>query len=262
VPLDDGGWEAVAPSALAFDAAAGERPPRALSRADIAQVVADFAAAAANALAAGFQLLELHAAHGYLLHEFLSPLSNAREDEYGGSLANRMRLVLEVTAAVRRAWPAGLPLWVRISATDWADRSTASPPPAGPGWTLDEAVVLSAELKAAGVDLIDTSSGALVPSIAYPVAPGWQVPLAARIRAEAGVATGCVGVITTPTQAEAALREGHADVVLLGRELLRNPYWPLQAAAELLPAAEAAALWPKQYLRGRPSAAASAFSRA
>ena len=257
MPLEDGGWEALAPSPLAFDAASGQRVPRELDIPGIKRVVAEFAAAAANAHAAGFKLLEVHAAHGYLLHEFLSPLSNTRTDDYGGSFENRTRLALEVVSAIRKEWPASLPLWVRISATDWADRSTATPAPAGPGWTLDESVALSVALKHAGVDLIDASSGALIPSVAYPVGPSWQVPLAARIRRDAGIAVGAVGVITDAAQAEGILEAEHADVILLGRELLRNPYWTLQAATEL--GAPSDGLWPNQYLRSRLSAAAGAF---
>jgi len=202
-------------------------------------VRSQFAAAAMRALAAGFRAVELHMAHGYLGHEFLSPLSNARTDGYGGVLENRMRFPLEVTEAVRAVWPSELPLLVRISATDWADG----------GWTADEAVEFARRLKRAGVDLVDCSSGGLVPHARVPVGPGYQTPFAARIRAEAGVATGAVGMITDPAQAEQIVATGHADAVLLARQLLREPYWPLRAAREL----GADVAWPVQYARAKPS---------
>jgi 2,4-dienoyl-CoA reductase-like NADH-dependent reductase (Old Yellow Enzyme family) len=242
--LDEGGWETLAPSALPFEPT--ERPPRAMTHDDIKACVTAFRTAASNALAAGFQLLEVHAAHGYLLHEFLSPLSNARTDEYGGAFENRVRLLLEVVRAVREVWPEELPLLVRISAEDWAQHATTPFPPGTESWTLEQSVRLSRLLREEGVDLIDTSSGALVPGIRYPVGPAWQTPLAARIKAEAGIAVGAVGSITEPAQAEEIVASGQADVVLLARELLRNPYWALRAAAELGVEVE----WPVQYQRG------------
>ncbi|MBA2078968.1 NADH:flavin oxidoreductase/NADH oxidase [Rhodanobacter sp. PCA2] len=228
-----GAWTTVAPSALPFDA--GWHTPEALDAAGIRGLVADFRAAAQRALAAGFQLIELHAAHGYLLHQFLSPLSNRRGDEYGGSFENRTRLVREVITAVREVWPAELPLWLRISATDWAEG----------GWDVEQSVRLAREVKPLGVDLIDVSSGGLVPHVKIPLAPGYQVPFAARVRREAGIATGAVGLITGARQAADIVDNGEADVVLIARESLRDPYFPRRAAQELgaqLPA-------PAQYLR-------------
>jgi 2,4-dienoyl-CoA reductase-like NADH-dependent reductase (Old Yellow Enzyme family) len=236
VPEREGGWPVVAPSALRF--ADGYPSPRALTEAGIRGVVDDFVAAARRALRAGFDCVEIHAAHGYLLHEFLSPLSNLRTDAYGGSLENRMRLPLQVVRAVRETWPAGQPLLVRISASDWAEG----------GWDLEQSVELCRALRAAGVDLVDCSSGGLVAHATLKPAPGYQVPFAAAIRAGAGIATGAVGLITEPAQAEAIVAEGRADVVLLARALLRDPYWPLHAARALgvdLP-------WPVQYLRAKP----------
>ena len=218
---EQGAWPTLAPSALPFDAR--WHVPVALDTAGIAQVVADFRAAAQRALAAGFGLIELHAAHGYLLHQFLSPLSNHRTDAYGGSFANRCRLVHEVAAAVREVWPDNLPLWLRLSATDWIDG----------GWDVAQSVELARELKAQGVDLVDVSSGGVAPGAVIPVAPGYQVPFAARIRREAGIATGAVGLITTPRQAADIVARDEADVVLLARESLRDPYFPRRAAAEL-----------------------------
>ena len=231
----DGGWtNQSAPSALAFTD--GYPVPRALDEAGIAGVIAGFAAAAGRALAAGAQVVEVHAAHGYLLHQFLSPLSNLRDDRWGGSFANRTRLAREVVAAVRAVWPDHLPLWVRISATDWVEG----------GWSENEAVDLSRALKELGADLVDCSSGGNVPGAAIPVGPGYQVRFAQRIRREAGVATGAVGLITEPAQADAIVREGQADLVLLGRVLLREPHWPLHAALALGHAAPV----PLQYQRG------------
>ena len=228
-----GGWAQVAPSALPFDPA--DAPPVALDEAGIAGVVAAFAVAAHRALAAGFQVVEVHAAHGYLLHQFLSPLSNHRSDAYGGTFENRTRLAREVVAAVRAVWPETLPLFVRISATDWAEG----------GWDLAQSVELARTLKALGVDLVDCSSGGLVPTQKIAPGPGYQVPFAAAVRAGAGLPTGAVGLITDPTQAEAILAEGQADLILLGRELLRNPRWPLRAAQEL----GVEAPWPASYIR-------------
>lgn len=231
--LDEGGWPTVAPSAVPFRT--GERDPRALSVAGIGDVVQAFVAATARALSAGFEVIELHAAHGYLMHEFLSPLSNRRTDAYGGSFDNRIRLVSEVARAVRHAWPANLPLFVRVSSTDWADG----------GWDIEQSIELARRLKPLGVDLIDSSSGGLVPGVSIPVAPGYQVQFAERIRREAGISTGAVGLITEAHQANHIVATGQADVVLLARELLRDPYWPLHAARSLgtVPA------WPAQYLR-------------
>ena len=228
-----GGWTPMAPSALPFDA--GWTVPTALDEAGILAVIEAFMDAARRALAAGFQVLEIHAAHGYLLHQFLSPLSNHRKDSYGGSFENRTRLVREVVGALRNILPEELPLFVRISASDWVDG----------GWDLDQSVALAQELKALGVDLVDCSSGGLVPGAKIPLGPGYQVPFAARIRTEAGIATGAVGLITEPGQAERILTEGSADLVLLARQLLREPRWPLRAAQEL----GAEVPWPAQYSR-------------
>jgi len=216
-----GGWTPLAPSAIPFDD--GYTMPTALDAAAIAKVVADFRAAAGRARAAGFRVLEIHAAHGYLLHEFLSPLCNRRADAYGGSLPNRARLLRETVAAVRETWPAPAPLFVRVSATDWMPG----------GWDIDECVQLAAWLKTDGVDLVDCSSGGAVPHAKVPVAPGYQVPFAARIRRETGIATGAVGLITDAGQADAIVARGEADIVLLARELLRDPYFPRRAAAQL-----------------------------
>ncbi|TAL92780.1 MAG: NADH:flavin oxidoreductase/NADH oxidase [Rhodanobacter sp.] len=225
IPAGQGNWLTVAPSALPFDT--GGNLPQALDEAGIQAVIADFRAAARRALDAGFELIELHAAHGYLLHQFLSPLSNRRDDRYGGSLDNRTRLTREVIAAVREVWPTELPLWLRISATDWA-------PEDGPrGWDIEQSVQLARELAPLGVDLIDVSSGGLLPHVKIPLEPGYQIPFAARIRHEAGIATGAVGLITEPEQAAAIVAKGEADVVLLARESLRNPYFPRRAAEVL-----------------------------
>ncbi|QOY62095.1 NADH:flavin oxidoreductase/NADH oxidase [Lysobacter sp. H21R4] len=221
VTPSDGGWTPVAPTALAFDAHYAQ--PQALDRSGIARIIEEFAMAARRSLAAGFRLLEVHAAHGYLLHQFLSPLSNRREDDYGGSFQNRIRLLLEVLDAARNEWPADLPLWVRISATDWAEG----------GWDIEQSIALSRLLAGHGVDLVDVSSGGLVPDVMIPVEPGYQVPFAARIRREAGIATGAVGLITNAAQAEALVAKGDADMVLLARELLRDPYFPQRAAKQL-----------------------------
>ena len=236
VPPEAGGWQVVAPSAVPFSDTYPQ--PRELTEEGIRGVVDAFRAAAARALDAGFQVVELHAAHGYLLHQFLSPLSNRRTDRYGGDFENRIRLTLEVVDAVREVWPERLPLFVRISATDWVEG----------GWTPEESVELARRLKDHGVDLIDCSSGGLVPGARIPVAPGYQVPFAERIRKEAGIATAAVGLITEPEQADRIIREGQADLVLLAREMLRQPHWPLLAAHRLgvdVP-------WPPQYARARP----------
>ena len=217
----DGGWQPVAPSAIPFHA--GDPAPTALSREEIRCVTRAFAEAAGRALAAGFQTLEIHGAHGYLIHEFLSPLSNRREDEYGGSLENRMRFALETAAAVRAVWPERLPLFQRISASDWADG----------GWTIGDSVELARRLKTLGVDLIDCSSGGAVAHQQIALGPGYQVPFAERIRREADILTGAVGLITTPQQADAIVGQGQADLILLAREFLRDPYFPLHAAKAL-----------------------------
>ncbi|MBI4955594.1 MAG: NADH:flavin oxidoreductase/NADH oxidase [Myxococcales bacterium] len=235
VPKEAGGWEPVAPSAVAF--APGHPTPRALDAAEIDAVVAYFVAAARRALAIGFELVELHMAHGYLLHEFLSPLSNQRDDDYGGSFANRTRLPLRVARAVREAWPARLPLFVRLSATDWVEG----------GWDLAQTIELAKAFRGLGVDLVDCSSGGLAPHATVPAGPGFQVPFAEAVRLEAGIPTGAVGLITQPKQAEEIVATGRADAVLLARELLRHPYWPLHAAEVL----GADIDWPKQYLRAR-----------
>jgi 2,4-dienoyl-CoA reductase-like NADH-dependent reductase (Old Yellow Enzyme family) len=233
----EGGWQVVGPSALAYDE--GWHVPRELSVAEIADVVEAFAAAARRSLAAGFRLLEVHAAHGYLLHEFLSPLSNVRSDGYGGDFAGRTRLLLEVVEAVRGAWPDELPLSVRVSASDWVDG----------GWSVADTVELAKLLGPLGVDLVDCSSGGLSPAQRIPLGPGYQVPFASEIRRRAAIATAAVGLITEPAQAEEILSSGDADVILLGRESLRDPSWPLRAAAELGVDSDA---WPRQYLRARP----------
>jgi 2,4-dienoyl-CoA reductase-like NADH-dependent reductase (Old Yellow Enzyme family) len=221
VPETDGGWQPVAPSALAFQP--GDPAPAELTRADIAALVEAFAAAARRALLAGFQVAEIHGAHGYLIHEFLSPLSNHRTDEYGGSFEKRTRFALEVAAAVRTAWPEQLPLFIRISATDWVEG----------GWDIDGSVALSRSLKAMGVDLVDCSSGGLAPQQKIALGPGYQVPFAERIRRETGVLTGAVGLITTAQQAEEIVSSGRADMVLLAREFLRDPYFALHAGKAL-----------------------------
>ncbi len=235
VPVEEGGWEPLAPSAVGYP---GLATPRAMAPEDIEHVVEAFGAAAVRAVAARFDVLEIHAAHGYLLHEFLSPLSNRREDAYGGSFDNRVRLLLQVVAAVRAAVAEGTPLVVRISATDWVEG----------GWSADDSVALARLLRDAGVDLVDVSSGGNAPA-EIPLEPGYQVPFARRVRAEAGVPTGAVGLITEPAQAEAVLAEDSADVVLLARAMLREPHWALRAAHELGVASGEGVDWPPQYLR-------------
>lgn len=233
VPPDQGGWTPVGPSPLPFDA--GWTEPEMIDEGGIIRVIDAFMDAARRSLAAGFQVIEVHAAHGYLLHQFLSPLSNRRTDTYGGSFENRTRLLREVVGALRAILPAELPLFVRISATDWVPG----------GWDLDQSVALAIELKALGVDLVDCSSGGGAAGAKIALGPGYQVPFAARIRTEAGIATGAVGLITEPEQAERVLAEGSADLVLLGRELLRDPRWPLRAAQAL----GAEVPWPAPYAR-------------
>lgn len=231
----EGAWQTVAPSAVPFYE--GAQAPLALDGAGIKKVVTDFAAAAARAHQAGYQVIELHAAHGYLLHQFLSPLSNHRTDAYGGSFENRIRLLLEVIEAVHTTWPHNLPLFVRLSATDWATS----------GWDVDDTVRLAAILKTKGIDLIDSSSGGLVPGVKIPLAPGYQVPFADRIRNEAGIATGAVGLITDAHQAEDILVQEQADLILIARESLRDPNFALNAAKELGDDIE----WPDQYKRAK-----------
>ena len=233
----DGGWEdVVAPTDIAFSEAYPY--PHALTTDGIAAIVEAFRTAAMRAVFAGFQVAEIHAAHGYLLHEFLSPLSNTRTDEFGGPFANRTRFPLQVATAVRAVWPHELPVFVRISATDWTEG----------GWDVDEAVQFAQQLKAIGIDVVDCSSGGLVPHQRIAVGPGYQVPFARRVRSEAGIATAAVGLITEPVQAEEIVSEGDADIVLMARELLRNPRWPLAAAHEL----GVDGPWPPQYVRAKP----------
>ena len=219
---EQGGWPTLAPSALAFGGSL-PRVPHAMTETDILRVRNDFVSAAQRALTAGVEWMELHFAHGYLAHEFLSPLSNQRTDRYGGDFENRIRFALETTRAVRAVWPDRLPLAVRLSCTDWVPG----------GWDIEQSIELSRRLKAEGVDLIDCSSGALVPNVKIPVGPGFQVPFAERIRREAGIATAAVGFITQPKEADEIVRQERADVVLLAREYLRDAYWPAHAAKVL-----------------------------
>ncbi len=236
----EGGWRPVGPSALKF----GESYalPRELTASEIGALRDAFVTAAERAYRAGFRVIEIHAAHGYLLHEFLSPLSNQRGDEYGGPFENRTRFLRETVAAVRKVLPDRCPLFVRISATDWTEG----------GWDIEQSAALARELKGLGTDLIDCSSGGNIERAEIPVGPGYQTPFSERIRREAGIATGAVGMIVSPAQADHIIRTGQADLVFLARELLRNPYWPLHAAEELgypMP-------WPAQYLRAAPAGSA------
>jgi 2,4-dienoyl-CoA reductase-like NADH-dependent reductase (Old Yellow Enzyme family) len=233
--LSEGGWPTVAPSPIPFRDT--DPRPLELSKAAIAVIVESFAAAARRVLAAGFEVVEIHGAHGYLINEFLSPLSNLREDEYGGPFDNRIRFPLEVARAVRAAWPDRLPLFMRISCTDWVE---------GAGWDLDQSVQLSVRLKQIGVDLIDCSSGGAVPYQKIEIGPAYQTPFAERIRRETGILTGAVGLITEPEQADQIIRDGRADMVLLARAMLRDPYWPVHAAKTL----EQPGPVPVQYTRG------------
>jgi 2,4-dienoyl-CoA reductase-like NADH-dependent reductase (Old Yellow Enzyme family) len=239
-PLDQaqGGWRVVGPSPIPY--AEGYQAPEPLSTDGIAEVVAAFARAAERALAAGFELIELHSAHGYLLHQFLSPASNQRDDQYGGSLENRMRLTLEVTRAVRAVWPERLPLFMRVSGTDWLEDD-----PSRPSWTLAQTVELARRLKDEGVDAIDCSSGGNVAKTHIPLGPGYQVPLAAVVRREAGIPTIAIGLISAARQADQIIRSGQADIVALARAALRNPHWALEAAHALGQPVP----FPPQYLR-------------
>ena len=234
--LEQGGWEVVAPSEIPFRES--DPLPRALTLTDMNGIVTAFVAAARWAIQAGFRVIEIHSAHGYLLHSFLSPLSNRRAHPYGGSLENRMRVLLQVATALRQTIPAEMPLFTRISATDWVDG----------GWDLDQSIVLAGALKSAGVDLIDASSGGIVPGVVVPVAPGYQIPLAAAIRKQAGIPTAAVGMITEPAQADTIIASGQADLVFLAREMLREPYWALKAGRALGQDQK----WPVQYERAKP----------
>lgn len=235
VPLDAGGWRPVGPGPEPFDSS--YPTPGALDTAGIARIVRAFADATLRARSAGFRVIEVHAAHGYLLHQFLSPLSNKRSDAYGGSFENRVRFTREVVRAVREKWPNDYPVIVRLSCTDWVEE----------GWTLENSVALARLLMVDGVDLIDCSSGGVVPGVKIPAGPGYQTPFAERIRRDAGVPTGAVGLIRSAMQAEHVLRTGQADLVILARELLRDPYWPLRSARKL----RADVKWPVQYERAR-----------
>ena len=235
VPPEEGGWTTLAPSAIPF--AEGYPMPQAMSEGDIRRVVNQFAASTRLARAAGFEAVELHFAHGYLVHQFLSPLSNRRDDAYGGPLEDRMRLALDIARAARAEWPKELPLLARISTTDWAEG----------GWDLPQAIQLCRALKDAGVDLIDCSSGGLTADAKIPMEKGYQVPFAEAIRKQAKIPTGAVGLITEPEQAERILAEEKADAIIMGRQFLRDPYWPLHAAKAL----GADIAWPRQYLRAK-----------
>ncbi|HEY8354685.1 MAG TPA: NADH:flavin oxidoreductase/NADH oxidase [Methylophilaceae bacterium] len=235
LPPEQGGWQTMAPSAIPVTPQ--HATPHALTHDEIEIIFEQFMAAARRALEAGFEVLELHCAHGYLLNSFLSPLSNRRDDEYGGSLENRCRLALRLARALREFWPQDKPVFVRISATDWVEG----------GWDLAQSIQLAKWLKEIGIDLIDCSSGGLILDARIPVGPGYQTAFAAAIRAKAGIATGAVGMITSPAQAEHIVATGQADAVLLARELLRDPHWPLHAAREL----HEDVAWPPQYARAK-----------
>ncbi|REA62719.1 NADPH dehydrogenase NamA [Dyadobacter luteus] len=235
VPKDQGGWQTLSASAVPFNQA--DEAPLEMSQSDINQLITDFAKATERALQAGFEVIELHAAHGYLIHQFLSPLSNHRNDNYGGSFENRIRLLLEIIEEVQKVWPSDLPLIVRISATDWAEN----------GWNPEQSVELSKILRDKGVDIIDVSTGGLVPHTKIPIGPLYQVPFAAQVKKEANISTGAVGLITTSEQAEGILQNGEADLIFLAREVLRNPYFPINAAAEL----HDDIAWPVQYERAK-----------
>jgi len=235
IPLDAGGWNTVAPSAIPLHEE--DRSPNALDEAGIKKVISDFKTAAERSLKAGYKLIEIHAAHGYLINEFLSPLTNQRTDQYGGSYNNRTRLVLEVVDAIRSVWPAQLPLFIRISATDWAEG----------GWNEEDSVQLTRVLKNRGVDLVDCSSGGLLPQVKIPVGPGYQVPFAEKIKKETGMLTGAVGLITDIHQAEAILQKEQADLIVIARASLRDPHFALHAAKELGEDID----WPVQYERAK-----------
>ena len=235
VPVNEGGWPTVAPSPVRF---ADDYPlPKEMSKQYIQTVIDQFKTAAERSIEAGFQIIELHMAHGYLIHEFLSPLSNLRKDEYGGSLENRCRLAIEIARNVRNVIPKEMPLLVRISSTDWAED----------GWDINQSVKLAEWLKDSGVDLIDCSSGGNIAKVSIPFGPGYQIPFSEEIRKKVNILTGGVGLITAPEQAENIIRTGQADLVVLAREMLRNPYWPLYASEKLKADIE----WPKQYLRAK-----------
>jgi 2,4-dienoyl-CoA reductase-like NADH-dependent reductase (Old Yellow Enzyme family) len=236
VAVAEGGWRPIY-SSTTKGFTAESLQPEALTAEGIAQVVRAFADAARRALGAGFELIELHGAHGYLVHQFLSPLVNTRTDQYGGNFQNRTRVLREIIEAVRQVWPERLPLWLRISASDWTEG----------GWSIEDSIALARQVKPLGVDLIDASSGGIVPSAKIPVGPGYQTFFAERIRREADILAGTVGMITAPEQAQHILATGQADVVLLAREMLRDPYWPLRAANVL----KQTVTWPKQYERAR-----------
>jgi 2,4-dienoyl-CoA reductase-like NADH-dependent reductase (Old Yellow Enzyme family) len=240
LPASEGGWQAVAPTAERF--AEAYPTPRALDRGGMDKVIGDFAAATRRAETAGFLLVEIHGAHGYLLHEFLSPLSNTRTDQYGGSFENRIRFPLEVVRAVRANFPQKLPVWMRLSITDWVEPSNEFP---GGGLTVEDSIAFGSILKAEGIDLVDCSSGGNHPRQQIPVGPGYQVAFAERIRREAGIPACAVGMITAPEQADQIIRTGQADVISLAREMLRDPYWPLHAAEVL----RKPGVWPVQYER-------------
>jgi 2,4-dienoyl-CoA reductase-like NADH-dependent reductase (Old Yellow Enzyme family) len=236
IDASDGGWQPLAPSPVPFGA--GSPEPSELNTAELDQICTQFEEAAKRALGAGFQAIEVHMAHGYLLHQFLSLISNHRKDDFGGSLKNRMQFPLQIARCVRETWPKDLPVMVRISATDWVDG----------GWDLEQSLELCHCLKDLGVDLIDCSTGGLVPDAVIPAGPGFQTPLSAEIREKVSIATGAVGLITAPSQAEQIISTGLADAVFLGRELLRDPYWPIHAAQSL----NAEHPWPVQYERAKP----------
>jgi 2,4-dienoyl-CoA reductase-like NADH-dependent reductase (Old Yellow Enzyme family) len=236
VAVADGGWLPVY-SSTSIGFTAESIQPEALTVEGIARITAAFADGARRSLEAGFELVEIHGAHGYLVHQFLSPLVNTRTDRYGGSFENRTRLLREIVEAVRKVWPERLPLWLRISASDWTEG----------GWPIEDSVALAKVVKGLGVDLIDASSGGIVPTAKIPLGPGYQTAFAERIRKEAGILSGAVGMITSAVQAQHILATGQADLVLLARELLRDPYWPLRAAGVLKQNTQ----WPKQYERAK-----------
>jgi 2,4-dienoyl-CoA reductase-like NADH-dependent reductase (Old Yellow Enzyme family) len=236
LPEEEGGWQTVAPSSIGFYP--DDRLPLALDKAGIEKVIADFAEAAAKALRAGFEVIEIHAAHGYLVNQFLSPLSNHRSDEYGGNFENRIRLLLEIIEAVKQVWPGDLPFFVRISATDWVEG----------GWDITDSVQLSKILKANGVDLIDVSTGGIAAHAQIPVGPAYQLPFASQIKKETGILTGAVGMITDALQCESILENQEADLILMAREFLRDPYFPLHAASVV----GEDIIWPVQYQRAKP----------